>query len=162
MKFERLSDESRKEVIDIFNFYVMNTTAAFRDEKVDYSFFDNLIDDGIDDAQYVIKNGKEVIGFSLLEYFMPMRTFRETAEVTYFIKKEYTGKGIGQKTLEILENDAKRKGIKTLIAIITSDNRDSIRFHRKNGFTKYGELEKGGIKFNNHFNIIYMKKSIMG
>ena len=160
LRIDRISEECRKEVIDIFNYYIENTTAAYREDTVDYFFFDNLFEDSIDDAKYIIKYGEEIIGFCLLEYFMPIRTFREVAEVTYFIKKEYIGRGVGKKALEVLEQDAKGKRIKTLVANITSDNRESIRFHEKNGFIKYGELDNAGIKFGRYFNIIYMKKCI--
>ena len=157
---EKMTECHKKDVINILNYYIENSTAAYREDAVDYSAFHNMTEDCIDDSKYVIKNGNDVIGFSLLEYFMPIRTFRETAEVTYFINKEYIGKGIGKKALEILEDDAREKGIKTLVANITSDNVDSIRFHERNGFVKYGELEIAGIKFNKHFGITYMKKCI--
>ncbi len=160
LRIERVYEECRKEVLDIFNYYIKNTTAAYREDIVDDSFFDDLFEDAIGDAKYIMKIGEEIIGFCLLEYFMPIRTFREVAEVTYFIKKEYIGRGIGKMALEILEQDAKQKGIKTIVANITSDNKGSIRFHEKNGFIKYGELENAGIKFGRYFNIIYMKKNI--
>lgn len=159
-KFEEITEKHRKEVIDIFNYYIKNTTAAYREEVVDYSFFNNLIEDCIGDSKYVIKNTEEVVGFCLLEHFIPLNTFREVAEVTYFIKKDYVGKGIGKSALERLENDAIAKGINVLTANITSNNNQSIRFHEKNGFTKYGELEKAGLKFDKYFNIIYMSKEL--
>ncbi len=157
---EEITEQHRKDVVDILNYYIENTTAAYREDMVDYSFFENLIDDCIGNSKYVLKNKNEVVGFSLLEFFIPIRTFREVAEVTYFIKKEYIGQGIGKKALALLEGDAKKKGIKTLVANITSDNAESIRFHEKNGFTRYGELENAGIKFGKHFSIVYMKKVV--
>ena len=41
--FESISEEHRKSVIDIFNHYILNTTAAYREEKVHYDFFDNFL-----------------------------------------------------------------------------------------------------------------------
>ena len=40
----------------------------------------------------------EVLGFGMLRAHNPIPTFSQTAEITYFIKPEYTRRGIGSKT----------------------------------------------------------------
>ncbi len=62
--------------------------------------------------------------------YNPMPVFSQTAEISYFIDNEYTGKGIGEKPLEFLENKGKDKGISTILANISSLNTGSIKFHR--------------------------------
>lgn len=159
--FEIITEQHKKEIIDIFNYYIKHSTAAYRDECVSYDFFDNFIEDCIDDSKYVIKNREDVIvGFCMLEYFSRSNTFKHMAEVTYFIKNEFIGFGIGTLALERLEHDAKEKGIKILTAEISSKNIGSINFHKKHGFTIYGELENAGFKFNEYFNLVLMNKKL--
>ena len=158
LDFEVIEEKYRKDVIDIFNYYIENSTAAFREKAVDYSFLSHLLDDCIETFKYVIILDSEVVGFCMLEYFIPIKGFSGTAEISYFIKEAFTGRGIGTLVLDRLERDAISCGVENLIANIISDNAQSIKFHEKHGFTKYGELEKAGKKFGRYINIVYMQK----
>ena len=40
----------------------------------------------------------------------------------YFIKPEMTGKGVGREIVSLLENDAKRRGMKKLVVDISDEN----------------------------------------
>ena len=91
---------------------------------------------------------------------MPIETFREAAEVMYFIHTDYTNKGIGKAALNKLEEDAKRLGIKKIVANISDDNQRSIEFHNKNGFIEYGRINRIGNKLNRYFGIVYMYKDL--
>jgi len=159
--FEPLNEEYRKDVIDILNYYILSTTAAFREEIVDYSHFDQFLDKKCVYIGYVIKNEEDaVIGFCTLEPFKNIKPFQKTAEVMYFIRKEYIGKGIGSKTLARLENDARKYGINKIVVDITDDNETSIRFHKRNGFKEYGRLNKCWKKMGKELGIVYMHKDI--
>ena len=78
----------------------------------------------------------------------------------YFIHPDYTGQGIGTLALEKLEVEAKKRGIKKLLADISSENTSSIKFHEKNGFVEFGQLKDIGKKFNKYFSVVYMGKEI--
>lgn len=159
--FEPLIEEYRKDVIDILNYYISSTTAAFREEVVGYSHFDNFLDKTSVYSGYVIKNEEDnVIGFCTLEPFKNIKPFQKTAEVMYFIKKEYIGKGIGSKTLEKLEKDAREHGINKIVVDITDDNETSIDFHKRNGFKEYGRLNRCWKKFGKDLGIVYMEIEI--
>ena len=45
--FNKLTEEYKKETIDIFNYYIEHTTAAYRSEKVGDDFFNTLVDDDV-------------------------------------------------------------------------------------------------------------------
>jgi len=88
-------------------------------------------------------------------------TFREAAEIIYFIDKNYSGKGLGRIILDKIEEDAKFKGICNILASISSKNIYSIKFHEKNGFVKCGKFPEIGRKFGNTFGIIWMRKNLL-
>jgi len=159
--FEPLSEQYREDVIDILNYYISSTTAAFRDDVVGYSYFDNFLDKANVYSGYVMTNEEgTVMGFCTLEPFKNIKPFQKTAEVMYFIKREYVGKGIGKATLSQLEKDAEEHGINKLVVDITDDNEVSITFHKRNGFTEYGRLNDCWRKFEKDLGIIYMEKQI--
>jgi phosphinothricin acetyltransferase len=161
VSFEPLGEQHREAVIDLLNFYISSTTAAFRDKTVDYSHFDNFIDkDGVLRGYAIKSESGAVIGFCTLEPFKNIPPFRATAEAMYFIKKEYVGKGIGAIILEKLEEDARRFGIRKLVVDVTDDNEASLKFHRKHGFREYGRLRNCWKKFDMDLGIVFMEKDI--
>jgi L-amino acid N-acyltransferase YncA len=96
----------------------------------------------------------------MLRAYNPFPTFSQTAEITYFIKPGYTGRGIGKKILNYLVAKAKEKGITSIIASISSLNDGSLTFHKKNGFVECGRLREIGNKKDKTFDIIYMQKML--
>ena len=159
--FEPLAEEHRKPVIDIFNYYIRETTAAYRRDPVGYDFFGNFTGDTATHPAYAIRNADGVVaGFCMLEPFMNVATFAGIAEVTYFLHPEHTGRGIGSLALSRMEDDAKKIGIRKLVANASSENPGSVRFHLERGFTEYGRLENAGEKLGRRFGIVYLEKTI--
>ncbi|AOT68975.1 GNAT family N-acetyltransferase [Geosporobacter ferrireducens] len=159
--FENLKLEHQEAVVSILNYYIEETFAAYREEAVKNEHFLKFIDDSEVHCGYAIKNSQNgVVGFCLLEPYGSYSTFSEVAEIMYFIHPDYTGKGVGTLALEKLEVEAKKRGIKKLLADISSENICSIKFHEKNGFVEYGRLKNIGKKFNKYFSVVYMGKEI--
>lgn len=90
--------------------------------------------------------------------YSPLPAFKETAEITYFLEKEVQGKGIGRAALNLLEQESKKVGIKYLLASISSENQQSLKFHAKNGFKECGRFHSIGKKKETNFDVVYMEK----
>lgn len=127
-----ISTDDRKTIMDIFNYYVENSFAAYPEVKLPYQAFDLLLQMSKDYPTGSIKNehGK-IVGFGMLRAHNPMPTFSQTAEVTYFIHPDHTGKGLGRMLLAFFEKEGRKKGIKYILANISSFNPRSIEFHEK-------------------------------
>lgn len=102
----------------------------------------------------------QIVGFGLLWPFNKLSTFKETCEITYFIEPKHTNNGLGKKLLDILEFEAQKSGIKSILANISSRNVASINFHLKYGFQECGRLKQIGKKFNQYFDVVWMQKFI--
>ncbi|MEA4875498.1 GNAT family N-acetyltransferase, partial [Anaerorhabdus sp.] len=159
--FEKLGKEHKKEVVNILNYYIENTTAAYRAEIVDEEFSFRFLE-GVDVySSYVMKTTEnKVIGFCILEPHKTISTFSEVAEVMYFVHNEYTGFGVGSLALSKMEEEARKIGVKKLLADISTENTKSINFHIKNGFVEYGRLCDVGNKFGRKFGIVYLVKNL--
>lgn len=106
---------------------------------------------------YVAKDEKgRVVGFSFLHAYYQAPSFKETGEITYFIDPEHTGKGLGTKMLENLVQQAKHMGMKSILAMVSSKNENSISFHKKHGFKEVGRLPRIGCKFGENFDVVYL------
>lgn len=156
-----IKNEDRESIIDIFNHYVANSFAAYPETKVPYKTFDIFLQmsQGYPTGTVKDRNGK-IIGFGFLRTHNPIPVFSETAEVTYFISHEHTGKGIGKSLLDYFEAEGKKKGITNILAGISSLNPRSIDFHKKNGFTECGCFKGIGKKNNQVFDIVWMQKML--
>lgn len=156
-----IKSDDRESVIDIFNYYVENSFAAYPEKKVPYEFFDIFMNmcQGYPTAAAKDESGN-FIGFGMLRPYSPIDAFSKTAEITCFIKPEFTGYGIGKTILDYLINEGKKKGITNLLAGISSLNDGSIRFHIKNGFTECGRFKSICHKKGKIFDVVYCQKML--
>lgn len=150
------------EVMDIFNYYVENSFAAFPENQLPYEFFGRFQEMTMNYPAYVVINGadQKVVGFCFLRAYSPFAVFRETAEPTYFLDKDQVGQGVGNACLARLEEEGRKMEIKSLVASISSENSASISFHSKNGFTERGRLNQIGKKLGKQFDVVIMQKDI--
>ncbi len=131
ISFEHMSDEHRTGIIDIFNYYVLCEYSAYPEEEVSYGYFDNFLEIAKKFPAYAITINSTVIGFCFLNSYNPLSSFKETAVITYFLDKDYRGKGIGKSALNKLEIEARKMGITSILANIASVNEESLAFHLK-------------------------------
>lgn len=155
-----LVQEDGLQVMEIFNYYVENSFAAYPQEKLPLPFYDMLLASykGYPNAAVIVDG--EVAGFGGLRAYSPMSTFRRTAEVSYFLSPEHTGKGLGSAILAHLTDGAQQAGIDCLLASISSLNEASLRFHEKQGFERCGTLRRIGYKNGTEFDVVYMQRFI--
>ncbi|NCC16010.1 MAG: N-acetyltransferase family protein [Clostridia bacterium] len=160
--FEKLGMEHQKSVMEIFNYYISTSTAAFPSTPLPEQFYPMLIKRSEGLCAYAIleEETNKTIGFCSLNPYNPFPTFQSTATVSYFIAHEYTAKGIGAKCLDLLEKEGKSLGIRQFIAEISSENESSIRFHKAHGFEQTGELKNIGEKFGHSFGVVLMQKTV--
>lgn len=158
---EDLSIDHRIGVIDIFNHYIENSYAAYPEKKVPYDFFDMLLGMTLQHPAVAARDETgRVIAFALLRPYHAMQAFDRTAEISYFVAPDQTGRGVGTIMLSHLEAEAVKMGIDTLLADISSRNQGSISFHRKNGFRECGRFDKVGRKFGRDFDQVWMQKHL--
>lgn len=160
--FEDMTVTYGKEILDIFNYYVEHSYAAYLEKTIPYEFAERFIAIPQGYPAYIIKDSldKKVIGFCFLKPYSSLSVFEETAEITYFIKKDQLGKGVGKLALNLLEKEGRKRGIKKILASISSYNESSIQFHLKNGFSECGKFHDIGKKKGNNFDVVWMEKAI--
>jgi phosphinothricin acetyltransferase len=156
-----MEERHRRGVVDVFNYYVQNSFAAYPDTTFGYEFFDTLL--GMCQAHGALvaetANG-EVVGFALLKSYHPARTFSHTAEVSYFILPTHTRKGLGKLLLDRIVEMGKSLGVNCLVASVSSRNQESLEFHHKWGFTECGHLRDVGLKFGQTFGVVWFQRGI--
>lgn len=156
--FRNCRKSDGKVVIDIFNYFVKESNAAYCEKTVELDWFENKFDSA--KVFIVIENIDRVIGFGYISPYNQALTFNHVGMLTYFIMPGFTGMGLGSKMLKSLEKKAKEMGIFNLVAHISSENIQSRTFHEKKGFKQCGELKKMFKKNGEFINIVWVQKFI--
>ncbi|WP_118974725.1 GNAT family N-acetyltransferase [Taibaiella koreensis] len=90
---------------------------------------------------YVCEADGVVAGWlSLSPYRAGRDAFRFTAEVSYYLDKDYRRRGIGSSLLQYALDAAAQLQFKTLFGIILDRNRPSIELLKKFGFVLWGHM----------------------
>ena len=159
-QFEAMSEKHRRPVIDIFNYYIRSSQAAFPDVPVGHDFYDHFLRMTQGYPAIVVYDDAQVVGFAMLHPYHRATTFKRTAEITYFLKPDHTRKGLGARILNEFTHQAESMGVDTLLACISSLNLTSLRFHQKHGFSECGRLARIGRKFGQDFDVVWMQKHL--
>jgi phosphinothricin acetyltransferase len=159
--FEEMKEEYLSEVLQIYTYYVLNTTVSFhmqiptRKQMRQMVFFNN--------EKYktlVILDDKQICGYVLINQYKDREAYDATAEVTIYLKPESVGKGIGSIAISYIEDYAKQQGVHVLLAIICGRNEASIRLFSKNGYNKCAHYKEVGLKFGQLLDIVAYQKII--
>jgi phosphinothricin acetyltransferase len=111
---------------------------------------------------YVADIDDTVTGYVYIDPYRPGRVaLKQTAEISYFIDKDYRRKGIGGKLIGYMESKCFGLGIKTLFAIIIDNNETSIKLIEKYGYKQWGHLPKIAIIDNIEVGHLYYGKRII-
>ncbi len=163
MKIElvELNDDDFEVVKEIYDYYVLNSTATFHTQLVAIEELKRVI--LISHPKYksfLIKTIGEICGYCYLSQYKNRQAYDRTAEITIYLKNQFTGMGIGKATVQELEEIAKHNNIKVLIGIITGDNLVSINLFEKCGYQKCAHFREVGEKFNKLLDVVAYQKII--
>ena len=151
----------RPAMLDLFNYYVEHGFSAFAEQPLPPAFIDRLLDLARGYPALTVKDpAGRLLGFGLLRPHNPLPTFAHTSEITYFLAPDRTRQGIGTRLLHNLERGAKEKGIRTILAGISSLNEGSLAFHRKHGFLEVGRFRQVCLKKGTLFDVVWMQRML--
>lgn len=159
-EYVKMDVEHANDVMAILNYYVENSFAAYADQELPVTFFDKLLEMTEGYPAYVIKAGDNIVGFCFLRAYNSFPTFKNTAEVSYFIDEKHSGKGLGKMALDKLTDAARQQGITTILASVSSKNAYSLKFHKKNSFNECGRFKQIGRKFGETFDVVWFSKQV--
>lgn len=102
-----------------------------------------------------------IIGFACAEPFRPQSGYRHTAELTIYLHPDAAkGTGIGSMLYERLLNELKQRGFHKAVAVLYSENAESLALHRKFGFEQVGLWKEYGFKNNRWLDAVLMEKQL--
>lgn len=146
-------------ILDIVNYNILNTAAIYDYNVKSLPEMEQWFADKQNQGWPVLVaeiNG-DVAGYATYGTFRTKEGYKHTVEHSVYISHEHNGKGIGGKLLDALINLAKQEGYHTMIGCIDAENKGSIAFHKKYGFTEAGLLKQSAFKFGKWLDLVFMQ-----
>ena len=94
-----------------------------------------------DDIMLIALDGDMIVGNAIVERNRVER-YHHRAEISITVLKEYWGKGIGSRLMEMMIDFARNVGMEILYLEVRADNERAIKLYKKYGFCEIGIYEK--------------------
>ena len=164
IKIRDVLPEDAERIQEIYSPYVADTVISFEITVPDKSEMKKRIKKLLtNDFPYIVAENERgtVVGYAYADKFGEREAYRYSFIVSIYLDMEVQSRGIGQKLYNELEKRMKKMGIVQVLSAITGKNKKSLRFHKKNGFTKIGHFPNVGYKMGKWHDIIWMNKTII-
>lgn len=164
--------EDARELVNIYEYYVLNTAISFEYEVPTVEEFRARIENTLSKYPYLVaesvsENKNEIIGYAYASAFKSRPAYDWAVETSIYVKHGLTKSGVGKRLYQELEKYLKMQNITNMNACIAVPEvedeyctRNSLDFHEHIGFNMVGEFHKCGYKFNKWYNMVWLEKII--
>ena len=171
------SPEDAPRLLEIYGYYVEKTAITFEyDVPSVEEFRDRILHIKEKYPYLVIEEDGVIRGYAYAGVFKGRAAYDRSCEMTIYLDRAAagrgpgTGRGLGRKLYEALEEELKARGILNLYACIgvpaknAEDDEyldhNSEQFHAHMGYTTVGRFHLCGYKFGRWYDMIWMEKMI--
>ncbi|WBL78543.1 N-acetyltransferase family protein [Bradyrhizobium xenonodulans] len=154
--------EDAGDVLAIYNYAALNTTAVWTDGPVDLESRREWIS-ARQQAGYpvlVAMKGRDVVGFASFGDFRPLPGYRHTVENSVYVDERHHRAGIGRSLVAALIERAMALDKHTMIAGIEAANAGSLALHASLGFAEVARMPEVGCKFGRWLDLVFMQKRL--
>jgi phosphinothricin acetyltransferase len=135
-------------MIDIYNYYVLNTVVTFEEEPLSREAMESRIRDFSPRYPWFVwEEEGELIGYAYAHRWHERSAYRFSVEDTVYVKHGFERRKVGGTLLGMVIEELKRQGIHVVMGVITVPNEGSTALHESLGFKKVGHFPEVGQKF---------------
>ena len=160
IQINEATESDLPEILEIYNDAVLNTTAIWNETPVS---LDNrrawLLERKAAGFPVLVARGPldQLLGYATYGTWRSIEGFRHTVEHSVYVRSDKRGLGIGPQLLEALIARARDAGLHVMVAAVESENRASIRLHKRLGFEVTGQMPQVGRKFDRWLDLTFMQ-----
>ena len=144
------------DICEIYNYYINNTIITFEEEPVTNEEMEKRIKDVSKELPwFVYEEAGKVLGYAYATKWKTRSGYRYSVELSVYINKDFSNRGIGSQLYKYLIDSLKEKEIHTLIGGVALPNDKSVKLHEKLGFEKVAHFKEVGYKFNTWIDVGY-------
>jgi len=161
LKIVPFKEEHIKDALEIYNYYIANSTATFSVEPITEDDLRKLAFTGLERfPSFALLEEDKLVGYSLLNRYKPREAYDTTAETTIYLDKDIRGNGYGSKALAHLEEVAKGYDFRALLGVICAENTESIKLFKKHDYFECAHFREVGVKFGRILDVVIYEKLI--
>lgn len=124
--FEEIGEAHLAEVLDIYNYYVLNTTVTFHTDPQSLPEMRQSVLSGDPRFKsYVIMQDGEMLGYVLIARHKNKQAYDTSGEISIYLKPGCGGRGLGGHALRFIEERAAELRFHVLVATVCADNEPS-------------------------------------
>jgi phosphinothricin acetyltransferase len=157
--FEAIQQEHLTACLDIYKYYVENSTATFHTHVPSMEEFKGIVYfGGTKNKGFAILQDGCICGYIVLGRYSIREAYDDTGSIAIYLSCDCCNKGIGNAALVFLEQYAREQGFHSLVATICGENGQSIRLFERNGYIKCAHFKELGKKFGRLLDIVAYQK----
>lgn len=160
--FRFAKKEDAREILNIYRYYIENTTITFEYDVPTVEEFEKRIEGIIDEYPYIVcvVNGK-IVAYAYAHKVWERAAYQWDAELSVYTDKDYIGNSFGKKMYNILIEILRLQNVINVYGCVTFPNENSEKLHNFLGFKKNGIFTKAGYKFGKWLDVMWFEKSIL-
>ncbi len=148
-------------ILAVYAPYILSSTATFEYDVPSFSDFLARFRGITRQFPWLVwEDQGEILGYAYAAAPFTRPAYSWCAEPSVYLKPEARGRGIGGALYAALEAILTRQGYQVLYALITGENRESLRFHEKMGYEIRTTLPDCGFKFGRWLSLVWMEKRL--
>lgn len=146
-------------MLKIYAPYVLDTCFSFEYTVPTQEEFSRRVAEYTRQLPWLVweENGK-VLGYAYGSLPFTRAAYDWCGEVSIYLAPEIQGKGVGRKLYAVLEEIMFRQGYRVIYSLITTQNQNSIDFHRHLGYEFTAQFSDCGFKFGQWLGVVWMEK----
>jgi phosphinothricin acetyltransferase len=160
MLIRPVCENDAEAIVDIYNYYVTETTVTFEVEPVTKEVMLERIRKAQKSFLWIVAEKNErIIGYSYAGQWRTREAYYKTVESSIYLHKDHRTSGVGKKLYtELLKRLKEDLNIHAVVAALGMPNEASERFHQKMGFERLGLFKETGFKFGQFCDVAYYER----
>jgi L-amino acid N-acyltransferase YncA len=161
MNIRRATANDAEKIVEIYNWYVLNTIITFETEVVSPLDMETRIGEKLEKYSWLVGELEQtIVGYAYYGSFRSRAAYNHTVESSIYLAPDSFGKGFGTALYRELIESAERQGFREIIGVIALPNVPSVALHQKLGFEDIGVLKNVGYKFDQYIDVGVWQLSI--
>jgi L-amino acid N-acyltransferase YncA len=151
--------EDLEEILTIYNQGIEDRIATLEEVQKDMDYMTKWYENHQGRYRtFVTENNGEVIGWASLHPYSQRSAYAGVGEISIYIRRDWRGKGIGQKLLTVLEGFAKENDFHKLVLATFPFNQNGQGLYQKMGFYEVGTFKNQGTLDGKWVDVMWMEK----
>ncbi len=149
--------------VKLYNHYVENTTVSFEVDALTDADFGARVETITQRFPYLVwedDRSGEVLGYAYLNVYSERLAYRFTCDLSIYVRREHHNIGIGHMLYRAIETLAYEQGFFSIVAIVSEENKESIKFHERQGFVRVADLDDIAFKQGRWVGVRYYRKML--